>query len=255
MDEYCYLYGLVDHSFRLELYGDLPEIRISGMNEFLILYEYVSAEEYAKESLIKNMNNQEWLENKIRRHLDVLGKIMESNTILPFSYPTIYTTSENMHKALEPRIKELSDSYASLKGKKEWGVEVCSSGDEVERYLLINDEELRDLTISMENSTPGRSFLIRKKRKELLDARKNEFMVNQVKEALEGVDSMANHCTKISIHFNEQGSLTAKTSCLVSEDKYDQFVEYLAVRREKMVDKGINIIITGPWPPFSFISN
>lgn len=255
MDEYCYLYGLVDHSFRLERYDDFPDIRISGMNEYIILYEHVSAEEYSKESLIKNMNNQEWLEKKIRKHLDVLSRIMETNTILPFSYPTIYTTSENMHKALEPRIKELGDNYEVLKGKKEWGVEVCSSGDEVERYLLMNDKELRDITISIEKSTPGKSFLLRKKRKDLLDARMNEFLVSQVKEALEGVEVLVNLCTKISIIVDDNGSLKAKTSCLVSDEKYDEFVGYLSEKRENMVEKGLNVIVTGPWPPFNFISN
>ena len=243
--------------------GQIPDVESLDLKSILVddfcaVVKDVSADEFAEENLKKNLQDIQWLEANVRDHIRIIGRIMETGTVIPFKFGTIFNTKPGLETFLRDYSASLDENFQLISGKEEWAVKIY-----YRRKVLVDMiDELSLESAALEKqimaSSPGKAFLLQ---------RKKEVLVNNEIERI---------CKAYGqLHYDEFNKLSESTSLnnllpkelsgreeamilnaafLVCKNKVIDFRSTVDKLRNKDGNPGFIIEVTGPWPPFSFIS-
>jgi hypothetical protein len=67
-------------------------------NNFYMIIRYVPHSEFSEENLKRNLHDHHWLDTMTREHVNVINKVMQYNTAIPFKFGTVFNNEENLKK-------------------------------------------------------------------------------------------------------------------------------------------------------------
>lgn len=201
---------------------------------------WVSAVDHAafSRALESNMENLEWLALHGVRHQQVVGEIAEWETIVPARFATLFSSEAALRKDVEARKSALKKVFARIADSDEWGVKV-----------LV--EEQPAVAAGTTPISSGRDYLEQKaarikKKPERADAEVEEFAAALGKVAADSAPS-----GKVS---GPQPGLLWQATFLVPRSRRKPWEAVLQQFVERWQGKR-RIEVTGPWPPYSFVSD
>lgn len=191
-----------------------------------------------RRDLEANMENLEWLALHGVRHQEVVGEIAEMQTIIPARFATLFSNEAALIKDVEERKSALKKVFARIAESDEWGVKVLA-------------EQQTPAPVSSKPASSGRDYLQQKaagmkKRPERSDADLQEFL-----GALEKVATESAPSGKVS---GAQPGLLWQATFLVARSRRKKWEGVLQEFVQKWQGKR-RIEVTGPWPPYSFVSD
>ena len=228
------------------------------IDKFYVIVKFVSESEFSEENFKKNLSDIQWVELNTREHISVISLIMESGTVIPFNFGTIYNSEASLKKFVTNYSGSLIENFDNLAGKEEWSVKIYCD----RKVLCKQIDELSEKAAALEKqilaSSPGKAFLLEKKKTELT---KNEIDRLCKKYGQEYYDkfkilseaTFLNNLLPKDIAGRED-SMILNASFLISKNKLAEFKNTVDVLKKKDVNSGFFIDATGPWPLFSFIS-
>ena len=240
---------------RTDRYGGLRNVSAGG---FYIIVKTVQEDEFSEEILKINLSDIQWLEAHVREHVEVINLIMEQVTVIPFKFGTIYHTEERLRNFVGDYAESLAENLLHLEQKEEWSVKIycdrktlCDQMDEL-------SEEAAALERQIMASSPGKAFLLKRK--------KSDLMINEMDrlckiygqeyfdgfKALSEATSLNNLLPKEYTGRNDEMILNA--AFLVGKERTAGFILTAKTMKNKYADIGFDVELTGPWPPFSFTS-
>ncbi|HWG48932.1 MAG TPA: GvpL/GvpF family gas vesicle protein [Candidatus Acidoferrales bacterium] len=205
--------------------------------EFLCWVSPVDAVAFSRE-LESNMENLEWLAAHGVRHQQVVGEIADKETIVPARFGTLFSSQAALLKDVESRKSALTKVFDRIADSDEWGVKVFA------------EEQPSPATADTPVSS-GREYLEQKaarvkKRPERADRDVQEFA-----EALDKVSTESAPAGKVS---GTQPGLLWQATFLVPRSKRNQWDRVLQDFLNQWEGRR-RIEVTGPWPPYSFVSD
>jgi hypothetical protein len=191
-----------------------------------------------RRDLEANMENLEWLALHGVRHQQVVGEIAETQTIIPARFGTLFSNEAALLKDVQARRSALKRVFARIADSDEWGVKVLA-------------EQQTPAPVSTAPASSGRDYLQQKaarmkKRPERKDADLSDFA-----EALEKVAPDSAPSGKVS---GAQPGLLWQATFLVARSRRKKWEAVLQDFVKKWQGKR-RIEVTGPWPPYSFVSD
>lgn len=196
----------------------------------------VDKNEFA-EDLAKNMENLEWLAEVSVRHQHVVAAIAGSHDILPARFGTVFRSPASLAADVEKNKEFLARDLKRISGCEEWGVKVFG---------------LRAQPPEAAGAKSGRDYLQGKAaalRAEAPGAADAE--VRRLVQALEGVAVQtapgAGAVSRGQRGLHWQGSLLVKRS-------HRARLQQLMARFSQEWHGARRIELSGPWPPYSFVS-
>jgi hypothetical protein len=197
----------------------------------------VSLGDFDEEGLRRNLESAEWLGEKARGHDDVLARAVGVTPLVPFRFGTVYRSEAGVREMLTEREAELEAALERLRGLVELGVKAF---------------QLAPSPDDTEPPASGRDYLLRKQQAAQAAATAPE-AARTIHERLASlaVDARANPPQAPELSGRRE-RMVLNGVYLVAADAQDAFASVLAELRDALAADGIELDLTGPWPPYNF---
>jgi hypothetical protein len=217
----------------------------------------VSVASFSPESLSTRASDAAWLEAMVRGHNDVIDAVHAQATILPAKFGSVYAQIDDVRQALQPAEHVLREQLAKLQGTDEWAAHVYVERAAIEADVAAHDSNLLALRSQLAEARPGRAFFLQRKLSDEL-ATATDVALNQA--AQEAHDCLAAHALDFEASpparaaHSETGRMEIlRAAYLVRRDDTDRFLEAADTLGKSRA--GLDVEVTGPWPPYSFVSS
>ena len=156
---------------------------------------------------------------------------------------------------LSERGAELRAIIEHVRGREEWGLNIYSDRAKLLEKITTLSPRLRELSESADQSSPGQSYLIRKK----IDAMREKEVREEMKRVAAKVEQeLSKHCDDVrrlrvlKDEATEHGELAAKFAFLVNRNRFREFRSAAERVAKDYDDTGFRLELTGPWPAYNF---
>lgn len=258
MNDLIYVYCL-----SLSPLGLMPKMEGKGLeslifDDFHVIVKYVSESEFSEENLKKNLSDIQWLDSNAREHFKIISLIMEDYTVIPFRFGSIFNTSASLKKFITDYSESLMDNLHHIIGKEEWSIKIyCDRKTLCERIDELS-EEAAELEKQIMASSPGKAFLLKRKKTELIENEMDKICQNygqQYFDKFKDLSELTNLNNLLPKEFTgREDTMILNAAFLVNKIKVADFKNTVDTLSKKDENSGFFIDVTGPWPPFSFIS-
>jgi Gas vesicle synthesis protein GvpL/GvpF len=203
---------------------------------YLCWISRVSRHEFADE-LQQNMDNLEWLAACSIRHQKVLSEIGATTAVLPARFGTVFLSPDTLIADFKQKIPKLREVFRRIADADEWGVKIFGTPQTRSKAAV--------------SATSGVDYLRQKSAAlQAASAARHDEAAEKFGEDLSKVSEASVAGGKAS---NGQPGLLWSASFLVKRAKKKRFDETL---KRYAAEWGATrrIDVSGPWPPYSFIS-
>jgi len=236
-----YAYGVIDSNSRIED----PDKGIEGGHIYNIPYRGIGiAVSDLDGRHQKNVNPDHVLE-----HERVAEKLMESFTVLPMRFFTIFNDKEKILSMMSGYYDSFNENLNRLRGKLEFGLKVIWPGNTIKKRISGNNDGKAQKKHLL-NGSPARNYIMEKFEKYKVDRQFEE-------EGHKYVSIIDKFFSGFAVEKNldtlKSDELLLVASYLVEKAKQDDFKQAF----ERLKKGGLNdlkYLFSGPWPPYNFIN-
>ena len=196
----------------------------------------VSAEQF-ETSLSKNMENLDWLATASVAHQRAIGSIAQQIDILPARFGTVFHNENSLRAHIREHMQEMKEDFQRVKDADEWGIKIFEAAPaaSVVPQVRTGKEYLQAKAALLPRKGTGR----------IPEAELTEFQ-----EALSGVAEESAPAGRIS---SGQRGLLFQASLLVKRSNRAR-LESVLKKFSRKWSQNRRIECSGPWPPYSFVS-
>jgi Gas vesicle synthesis protein GvpL/GvpF len=199
--------------------------------------------EFGEEALRRNLEDLDWLAAKARAHDAVISAIAWSGPVIPVRMATVYLDDARVVQLLENRHDDFHAALDRLTGREELGVKAYADPKKLAGQGAQDTE-----------GQSGTAYLLRRRR-ELVSQQEAYRVAAAEAERMHAallahaVDGKRKPATDRSLSGRDAWTVLNGTY-LVDKSSVDEFRAAVAAVDEQST--GIELEITGPWPPYSF---
>lgn len=258
-DNYIYLYCVTQAQPNLKNLGVLAEgIFVILAGNLCASVCYVPENEFNEDNLKKNITNLEWLKTHAERHERIIEGIMGNTAVIPSKFATVFFNEQSLQSFLDKYAVDLNDKLNSLANKEEWDVKIYCDPEQLTQSILLEDKSLLELDYQISTASPGKAYLLRKKKNGLIAEAVENGIVRYRKAFLARLE---NFCSQSKINATTARQFTGRNddmilnaAFLVEKKLVPEFIEQVqALDAEwKCVVKRFYCESSGPWPPYNF---
>ncbi|HEX3509991.1 MAG TPA: GvpL/GvpF family gas vesicle protein [Solirubrobacteraceae bacterium] len=253
-----YVYGIVDEGFeplQMEGVDEIHRLEVVTGAGLGALASRVPLDEFGEGSLREQLEDLPWLERNARRHELILESVRDQRaTVVPMRLFTIYERRASLLEMLAREHEYLVAALERLAGRTEWGVKLylqpwASEPDDAETEDVDSEGE----------AGPGESYMLRRRTADRRSEAAGQRLDGWRDQAHERLSAAATEARvnplqppELSEH---DGTMLMNGVYLVDDDESDTFQEEVAALREEHAQRGIDVVLTGPWPPYNFVNS
>jgi hypothetical protein len=255
-----YLYGFTPADTMLPTYG------LSGTADAVVeLFSYgsfqaaiarVPADEYDPSVLEDRLKDLPWVAAQGVAHERVVAWFVDHAQILPVPLFTMYSSEELLHEEVRRRADAIVAKLERFVGLREWDLKVSYRHAQAETNAALLSPDIAMLDDEIARSTPGRRFLLEKKRADLLKTEVSRAAALAASELIEALRPLARE-VKVAPLAPAPGELPviANAALLVAMEAELEMRERVRERTDALRPAGIDVVYSGPWAPYRFIDN
>ncbi len=258
MNDLIYAFCLTTTLPELNRKEEFSGLRCIASGVFYAVIKMVPESEFSEENLKKNLSDIAWLDTNARMHVKIISMLMEDYTVIPFNFGTIYLSEEPLKKFIGDYADSLIENLLFVEWKEEWAIKLYCNHDVLKEHIDTLSPAAAELERQIMASSPGKAFLLSRKKAVFIE---NEIDLLCKKYGQEYFDEFKkiSHSTALNNivpkeYTDRKDEMILHAAFLVSKDKAIEFVSVVRQMKNKYAGFGFNVEITGPWPPFSFIS-
>jgi hypothetical protein len=255
-----YVYGVVRSGVPLprDLVGVDPAapVRLLESRGLAALISEVPLAEFDEESLRRNLNDVAWLEEKARAHERVLEGALGATAVVPLRLCTVFTAEEQVIEMLGREDGVLLDALERLTGRAEWGVKAFVGREAIEREVLRRaaqaDEEEDEVSA-------GTAYMNRRRREARAREEAEEIADEWAREIHGALAAVAGEALLNPLQRPElsghPGEMLLNGVYLIADEEVADFRSVARVLAERFDRRGVEIVVTGPWPAYNFVKS
>ena len=257
-DKLIYIYCISDSPFQSNNQSWMNGLSSLTYGKFFAIVKSVSSNEFSEENLKKNFADLAWIEMHAREHIRIITEVMKDSSVIPFKFGTIFNSKESLGIFISDYSETLADNLRNTKGREEWSLKIYCDRTILNQQINELSEEVSNLDQEIARSMPGKAFLLKRKKVELIGLEIEKIMRKCGQTIYEEIASASEHIKVNNILPKEVTERTddmiLNISCFISQNKIDDFLSIVSESSRKFDNSGFTIDAAGPWPPFSFIS-
>lgn len=247
-----------------EFPADLPGVDPAGdvrpvrSDDLIALVSSVPCDEFGSEPLHRNLNDIGWLERVARAHESVLDAVLQMSTIVPLRLCTLYETADGVGQMLEREHDAFSEALEQLEGRAEWAVKVLIDEERLMHAAQSSGEENGAVQRELEGQSEGGAYMLRRRLERQHRATADALASEVAHEVHTGLQTWAIDAVtrppqnrELSGH---QGTMVLNAAYLGPHERVGKLRELVAELEARYAEFGVRIELTGPWPPYNFVS-
>jgi hypothetical protein len=208
----------------------------------------VPAEDYEEGPLNERMQNLEWLAPRAAAHQDVNGRLLElTDAVVPLAFGAIYRGTDGVRELLRSRADDFADRLRAVEGRAEWIVSIEREGPSP-----IAGEAVRALDAEIAAAAPGRAFLLRKRRDEVVREERRMRDAAIAEEAWAAVEAIAERVYREQLIDDPTAAAVARFSILTPRIREVELGDVVRRLGATGTLQGYRVRLSGPWPAYRF---
>lgn len=227
-------------------------------NGLYLAVKNVSEDEYSEVALKKNISNESWLDTHVRAHISIISKIMETQTVIPFNFGTIYTSAETLNLFIDKYYSQLTQALHYLENKEEWSVKIYCDKNTVINNISILSSTVSDIELQIKNSSPGKAYILGKKKIELIGKEIAGIYNSYSKLFFTQLNSWSEEYRLNTILSNDlsgrDDDMILNVTFLIEKERLNNFIVLTDQMISQYENIGLALDLTGPWPPYTFLN-
>ena len=197
-------------------------------------------ERFTGEQLQQDMQDVEALSRHAVAHAAVIEFFFRRATVIPLKLFTLFSTDDKVLAHVRGQLATLTRLFAALRGFEEWGVRVIAGEVEAESARALPS---------------GRDYLQVKKRLNAQTAAPPRATIRTIDNALRSLGSLAAKTRKETLPAAGPGRpYAAAASFLVAARRREIWKKRAAKVAAALSGQGHRLEMSGPWPPYHFVS-
>lgn len=205
----------------------------------------VSAQDFDEERLRAHLADMTWVEMTARRHEEVLDAVCAATTVVPMRMCSVYSSEMGVRELLRRESAALHEALQALRAKTEWGVKVFYDGARSRRKPDAPEPA------SGAQYMQGR---VREREAQAAAAGRVQDAVAHIHETLTPLAAesviLAPQRPQVS---GRSADMVLNGVYLVPDDAAERFREQIRAIGAEFDALGLDVELTGPWPPYNFI--
>lgn len=250
-----YLYGVVEAGAPVAMDAE-PAVELVTEGRLAGITSRVSLEEFDEAALVERLGDAVWLEENIRRHEQVLERALASTTVLPCRFCTVYRTEGDLRQFLSERRDALSAALAEVAGRVELGVKAFVDRERFAAGGAQENDRIRELTAQAAGAQGGRAYLESRRLERLVGDERARFGQETASELHRRLLDIAERGVLLDLQRPELSGrdeeMVLNSAYLVSDRP--RFEGELTALARELSERGLELELTGPWPPYNFVS-
>lgn len=251
-----YAYGIVGKSPKqLDILGIDQKNKVYpvGKGDICVVVSKIDTDEFQDEvkKLLSEFTKTEGsnlsrTDEILRAHEAVVDALTKLTAVVPFKFGTILKDEEAASKMLQDYEEKFEKLLAKFTGREEWGIKVYADSKKFKK-------QQRSLS---KVSSKGAAYLLGRKMEEEL---KNDIAAQLAKASEVIFQEAGKDAYEAKLNKTLPQKLTGKnkemilnTAFLIEKEKVARFCKQVKKLIEKYEPMGIEIGLSGPWPPYSF---
>lgn len=254
-----YVYGVVPTGVTTpeDLVGVEPTATVERIEEggLAALVSAVPLAEFDDDVLRENLNDVAWLEEKARAHEHVLEAALAAGAVVPLRLCTVFAGEPEVRRMLVREHDVLADALARLAGRAEWGVKAYADRDALEREALARsgDGEAED------EVSAGTAYMNRRRREARARQEVEEIADEWARSiharlAAIAAEALLNPLQRPELSGHD-GEMFLNGVYLLAHAEAQAFRAAVAGLVEEFDRRGVEIVLTGPWPAYNFVKS
>ena len=237
-----------------EIQKEIFFIKINGLYAAV---KYVSEDEYSEENIKKNISDVAWLDTNVREHLGTISVFMQMETVIPFNFGTIYKSEESLRQFVSKYANDFRESFRHLENKEEWSVKVFCDRKMIIENIGDFSQNISDIDQQIKNSSPGKAYILGKKKKEIIETEINGIYNTLSKRVFTALNEF---CEEYQFNVFLSNELSEKdedmilnVSFFIAKQNVEHFITCSDKLQHEYISVGMIFDVAGPWPPYTFL--
>jgi Gas vesicle synthesis protein GvpL/GvpF len=202
----------------------------------------VDADKFSASALRENLEDLRWLEGIARAHNAVVSDLARQRPVAPVRLATVFVSDDNVREMLRTRAQDFAGALDRVRGRCEWAL----------KGFLITGPVTAKPSGSTESSSPGRSYLERRRAERESRNLQLESVLAEVETLHQRLDSLSLASKRYPL---QDRRLTGYRDEMVLNAAY-LLPEGEPTELRRAVDSGqsqhLRLELVGPWAPYSF---
>lgn len=260
-----YVYGvgrlpLGRDSAALPSQGIIPDAAVTRLvhGDLVAFASTVPASQFGASELRAALADNAWLRDRVLAHEKILEELHASYPFVPFRFCTIYHGLAHVSDALERHQAELNEALDRVRDASEWGVKLFCQPDVLRQRVESASVAIGQMRETLARATPGARFFLQKKFDRALAAEVTEAISRRIVESQSRLAVIAREGVSLAVQARAEHGRPAdmvwNAAYLVGEEILDAFRQALAVLMAESAEHGFSYDLTGPWPPYHFVT-
>ena len=178
--------------------------------------------------------------------------------VIPFKFGTIYNSPDSLTNFITEYSSSLIENFDFIRGKEEWTVKIYCDRISLNKQIDELSEEAAEMEKQIMASSPGKAFLLKRKKYDLVENEMDRLCTQYGQDYYDIFKNLSKSNRLNNLLPKEftgrEETMILNTAFLVCKDKVTDFINTADDLRKRDENSGFFIEVTGPWPPFSFIS-
>ncbi|QXJ19745.1 GvpL/GvpF family gas vesicle protein [Actinomadura graeca] len=227
------------------------------------LVSTVRLDDYGEAALRANLEDLAWLEETARAHHEVVDRAAHAAPTAPVRIATLYRDDARVAEILADQRERFGEVLDGIAGRSEWGVKVYASppepaepaGSDPGGGLEPRAEPLTGSRPPKPGAGAGTAYLRRRQD----ERRRREDAGRRMAERASALHAeLAEHAIASRHHPPQDPRLSGRAGTQIMNAAYllddEREAGFLAAARAAAGHlEGVELEVTGPWPPYSFI--
>lgn len=249
-----YLYGFVPAD------ASLPERGLLGVGdapvELLPLDGFAAAigrpdpGVYSAAPLEARTGDLEWMAEQGLRHEQVVAWFVDTASIVPSRLLTLFSSDEALRSAVRDP-GAIREDLARFARAREWDLKVAWDADVLAAHLGEVSAEIGDLDRQIAAASPGKRFLLERKRRDVARTEGREVARRLATELFEELRASAEDAV-LRPPPPDGAPVVLNAALLVPVEAEPDLLARAAAARDRLGGIGVTVSFTGPWAPYRF---
>ena len=262
-DQGYYVYGVTQNNLPLKGLlekGIDPDFPLYALpyKSIQAIVSQVTLQEFGEEALKENLNDPIWLESKVRTHQIVLEAALAVGALIPMKFCTIYLSEARIAEILAQYEAEFIENLERLEGKQEYGVKVYSDLETLRRQVEQTNERVNAIQAEIVDQSNGKAYFARKKLETAIGEEVERLSDAYAQSSHDLLAACAAEARVTPLQSKEVSGrnqeMMLNGAYLVDDEKKAAFLRELENLNNQYCPSGFIYELTGPWPPYNFVT-
>lgn len=176
-------------------------------------------------------------------------------TVLPSRMGTLFRSEESLRQLLAGQQEAFGQVLQFLKGRLEFGCKVYMEEPLFQESLQAHPA-FAPLNAEMETASPGKLYLLRKKKEQEMKRLQDQLLEQVLQEAATEIIGPAVAWKQGKLHGEQLTGnplpMVLNLSLLVERQQQAEWQQSVEQAAERLAAQGLHLVLSGPWPPYHF---